>query len=208
MDGNASFTSSGTSLTVEFTSDGSVTYDGWHALVSCNNSAGSVNMANTTTVVPCGQSLSFYDSGGPSGSYSNSESYVHTFTSSNGNPITITFISTDGESCCDYITIYNGAGTGGTQLHYGLLSTVNGASFTSTGNSITVQFTSDGSVTYNGWYAIVSCDGCNSSNTTYHWSTGASTSSITVSPTTTTTYSVTTSSPDCGTQVASITVNV
>ena len=209
VDGNVSFTSTGTSLTVQFTSDGSVTYDGWHAIVSCAaNTAGSVNMSNTTTVVTCGQGISFYDSGGPSGTYSNSESYVHTFTSSNGNPLTITFLSTDGESCCDYITIYNGAGTSGTQLHYGLLSSVAGASFTSTGNSITVQFTSDGSVTYNGWYAIVSCDACSLANTTYHWSTGATTSSITVSPTTTTTYSVTTTSPDCGTQVASVTVNV
>ncbi len=209
VNGNVSYTSSGTSLTVQFTSDGSVTYDGWHAVVSyAANTAGSVNMSNTTTVVTCGQGISFYDSGGPNGTYGNSESYVHTFTSSNGNPLTITFLSTDGESCCDYITIYNGAGTSGTQLHYGLLSTVAGVSFTSTGNSITVQFTSDGSVTYNGWYAIVSCDACSLANTTYHWSTGASTNSITVSPTTTTTYSVTTTSPDCGTQVASITVNV
>ena len=216
VNGNASFTSTGNSLTVEFTSDGSVTYDGWSAIVSCSSSGGgggggscssSVNMSNGTTYVTCGQTVCFYDSGGPNSSYGNSESYVRTFTSSTSTPLTITFLSADGESCCDYITVYDGNNVNATQLHYGLLSTVNGnVSFTSTGGSLTVEFTSDGSVTYDGWSAKVYCD--ESYNYNYTWSTGATTPTITVSPTTTTTYTVTVSGSSQGTQTASITINV
>lgn len=166
----------------------------------------SVNIANTTTTVQCGSSICFYDSGGPSGNYGVSENYVHTFTSNNNSPVTITFLSANGETCCDYITVYNGAGTGGTQLHYGLLSTVNGnATFTSTGGSITVKFTSDASVCYAGWEAIVSCDAC--SDYTYTWSTGEHTPTITVAPTTSTTYTCTVESGDCCNSVATYTIN-
>ncbi len=214
VNGNASFTSSGTSLTVQFTSDGSVVYDGWSAVVSCGNGGGgggscssSVNMRNGSTLVTCGESVCFYDSGGPSGSYGNSESYVHTFTSSTNTPLVITFLSATGETCCDYISIYDGTSTSATQLHNGLLGTVNGnVSFTSTGGSLTVQFTSDGSVVYDGWSAVVSCDP--SYNYNYSWSTGATTPTITVSPTGTTTYTVTVSGDGIATQTASITINV
>ena len=145
------------------------------------NCSTSVNITNTTTTVTCGSPICFYDSGGPSGNYGTSESYIHTFTSNNGSPVTITFLSANGETCCDYIYVYDGVGTAGTQLHYGLLSTVNGnVTYTSTGNSLTVKFTSDGSVCYDGWQAIISCDAC--SNYTYNWSNGATGQTITAPP--------------------------
>ena len=170
------------------------------------NCAQSVNISNTTTTVTCGQSICFYDSGGPNSNYGNSESYIHTFTSSNGSPVTITFLSAAGESCCDYIYVYDGAGTGGTQLHYGYLSTVNGnVTYTSTGNSLTVKFTSDGSVNYAGWEAIISCDVC--SSYTYTWSNGMTGQTITVSPTSQTTYTVTANSEGCCSATASFTIN-
>ena len=170
------------------------------------NCAQSVNISNTTTTVTCGQSICFYDSGGPNSNYGTSESYIHTFTSSNGSPVTITFLSAAGESCCDYIYVYDGAGTGGTQLHYGLLSTVNGnVTYTSTGNSLTVKFTSDGSVCYAGWEAIISCDVC--SSYTYTWSNGMTGATINVSPTSQTTYTVTANSEGCCSATASFTVN-
>lgn len=170
------------------------------------NCAQSVNISNTTTTVTCGSSICFYDSGGPSGNYGTSESYIHTFTSSNGSPVTITFLSANGESCCDYIYVYDGAGTAGTQLHYGLLSTVNGnVTYTSSGNSLTVKFTSDGSVCYDGWQAIVSCDVCSSYS--YTWSNGMTGATINVTPTTQTTYTVTANSEGCCSATASITIN-
>ena len=91
-------------------------------------------------------------------------------------------------------------------MHYGLLSTVNGnVTYTSTGNSLTVKFTSDGSVCYDGWQAIISCDAC--SNYTYNWSNGATDQTITVSPTTQTTYTCTISSEGCCNTTASFTIN-
>lgn len=166
----------------------------------------SVNISNTTTTVTCGSPICFYDSGGPNGNYGTSENYVHTFTSNNGGPLTITFLSAAGETCCDYIYVYDGIGTGGTQLHYGLLSTVNGnVTYTSTGNSLTVKFTSDGSVCYAGWEAIISCDVCSSYD--YTWSNGMTGPSITVSPSSSTTYTVTANSPGCCSATASYTVN-
>ena len=173
---------------------------------SPDNCTQSVNISNTTTTVNCGDAICFYDSGGPNGNYGTSESYVHTFTSNNNSPVTITFLTGAGETCCDYITVFDGVGTGGTQLHYGLLGTVNGnVSYTSTSSSLTVRFTSDGSVVGAGWSAIVSCDAC--SDYTYLWSNGATSQSITVAPTTSTTYTVTVQSGDCCYSVATYTVN-
>lgn len=170
------------------------------------NCTQSINISNTTTTVTCGNSICFYDSGGPNGNYSTSENYVHTFTSNNGSPVTITFLSGNGESCCDYIYVYDGTGTGSPQLHYGLLSTVNGnVSYTSSGNSLTVRFTSDGSVCYAGWEAVISCDVCSSYD--YTWSNGMTGPTIQVSPTSTTTYTVTASSEGCCSATASFTIN-
>ena len=175
---------------------------------SLSNCTQSVYMSSGTTTVNCGTNICFYDSGGPNGDYDYSEYYVRTFVSSNNSPITIVFISATGESCCDYISIYDGSSTSATQLHYGLLSTVNGGvSFTSSGNSLTVEFDSDGSVQYAGWQAIVACSSC-ANFTSYVWNTGQTGATINVSPTHTTTYTVTASGGGCTTSVGSITVNV
>lgn len=174
---------------------------------SVGNCSQTVNMSNGTTIVNCGSSICFYDSGGEYGEYSSSTSYTRTFTSNNNSPVTITFLYVDLESSFDELYIYNGTNTSGTLLNSGTYySELEGMTFTSTGNSLTVYFTPDGSVVYDGWEAIVSCNGC--SNYTYVWSTGATGPSINVSPTHATTYSVTASSPTCGTTTASLTVNV
>ncbi|MBO4646017.1 MAG: gliding motility-associated C-terminal domain-containing protein [Bacteroidales bacterium] len=189
-----------------FICEGSSTTLSVNAQPSVGNCGSTVYMSNGTTTVNCGTAVCFYDSGGPNGDYDTYESYVRTFTSNNNTPITINFLSAYGESCCDYIYIYDGASTSSTLIHSGLLSTVNGTVFTSSGSSITVEFESDVSVQYDGWEAVVSCNGCN--NYSYTWSNGSHASSITVSPTSTTTYSVTASSPTCGTAITSVTVNV
>ncbi len=64
------------------------------------------------------------------------------------------------ESCCDFIRIYNGIGTGGALLasYFG----TGFANFTSTpGQTITVQFQSDGSVVYSGFtFSCVATGAC------------------------------------------------
>jgi gliding motility-associated-like protein len=95
------------------------------------------------------------------GTYSNNTNKTVTFCSGTpGVPIRISFITWDLESGFDYLRIYDGTGTGGT-----LLGTINGESdifdsgalfFTSTGTCLTVQLTSDNSVT-GYWDAIIGC---------------------------------------------------
>lgn len=212
------YTATSGSLTVEFTSDGSVCYDGWSAKVYCENSinlngtpgacTSSMNLSNGSTIVNCGNSICFYDSGGPNGSYGNSENLVRTFTSNNNSPISITFNSVEVENNFDEIYIYNGTSTSSQLLNTGnLYNGVAGMTFTANSGSLTVNFTSDGSVVKAGWDALVFCAGVNTDNS-YTWSTGATTPTITVSPTTTTTYTVTVSGPDIGTLTASLTVEV
>lgn len=172
-----------------------------------NNCGRTVNMSNTTTIVDCGVGVCFYDAGGQYGSYSNSTSYTQTFTSNNGSAITIYFSSVSLENSFDELYIYDGTNVYGTLLNSGnLYNGLSGMSYTSSSGSITVRFTPDGSVTYAGWAAVISCNSC--SNYTYAWSNGATGSSTNVSPNVTTTYTVTVTSANCCTATASTTITV
>ena len=62
-----------------------------------------------------------------------------------------------GETCCDYLYIYDGAGTGGTLLWHGVASSGTVPVVTSTTGPLTVRFTSDGSVTGQGFELNISC---------------------------------------------------
>ena len=157
-----------------------------------NGCSGSVDMSSTTTVLTPGCSLSFYDHNGSSSNYSDNEDYTQTFTSADGGPVTIVFTSVGAESCCDYMYLYDGPNTSGTSLYGALLYNLpTNTVYTASSGSLTVHFTSDVSNNGLGWVATVtSIPLC-----TYTWSNGASESSITVSPTETTTYSVTIAGP-------------
>jgi len=147
-------------ITVEFTSDGSVTYPGWAASVSCVSGGGgggsNVNMTNGSSNTCSGN---FYDSGGSTGSYGNNESYVYTFCPSTpGDMIQLNFSSFDIESSYDYVYIYDGSTTGSPLIgSYTGTSSPGTVTATNAGGCITIEFTSDGSVTYPGWAASVSC---------------------------------------------------
>ncbi len=62
-----------------------------------------------------------------------------------GDNITITFTDGGVESCCDYFTIYEGIGTGGTVIANNVTGNLTGLSFTAM-DAITVAVTSDSSV--------------------------------------------------------------
>lgn len=72
-----------------------------------------------------------------------------------GDMVSLTFTNFELEGCCDYVRVFDGTGTGGTELWSG-----NGTSLppnvTSTTGPLTIQFTSDGSVTYKGFRAEIS----------------------------------------------------
>jgi len=114
-------------------------------------------LQGTGSVSAC--SATFFDSGGPTANYSNSESSIRTICpSSAGQYVQVVFNSFDVESCCDYLRIYNGNSTAapllgtfaGTNLPCNITSSAaNGC--------LTFQFYSDGSVVYSGWNATISC---------------------------------------------------
>ena len=99
-----------------------------------------------------------YDDGGLTGSYiANQTSYIILMPETPGNLVQIegTF---KGESCCDYLGIYDGTDNTGTQFYYGYSgSLINLGPFMSTNGPITIYFHSDGSGQYDGFEFHVSC---------------------------------------------------
>jgi len=144
-------------ITIRFTSDGSITSTGWAATISCVTPAPpstNYNMPGGTINTCSGM---FYDTGGPSGEYTNNQNITTTFCSDiPGEAIQLAFSAFATESCCDHMTIYDGPTTGSP-----VIGVYNGSNSPGTvvGSSdcITIRFTSDGSVTNIGWAASVSC---------------------------------------------------
>jgi hypothetical protein len=100
-----------------------------------------------------------YDYGGSTGDYSISTSgYTVLYPSTAGNVIRISGVSSTGESCCDYVRVYNGAGTGGTILGTYYMGT-NVPTLTSSDatGALTIQFYSDVSVVGAGFNIAISC---------------------------------------------------
>lgn len=116
------------------------------------------NMSNGSATTCVG---TFFDSGGASGQYGNNESFTFTFNPTTaGAMIRANFTAFDTESGYDKLFIYNGPNTSSPQ--------VPGSPFEGTANpgqitalnasgALTFQFTSDGSVTKDGWVANISC---------------------------------------------------
>ena len=102
-----------------------------------------------------------FDDGGPGGDYSNSQtSSLVVYPATPGALVQIQGTYT-GEGCCDYISIYDGVGTAGTQFIHtcspssGTAVTI--GPFVSQNGPLTITFTSDGSVTNSGFALQVSC---------------------------------------------------
>lgn len=152
---------SGSCITVQFTSDGSVVSSGWAATISCVVSpppSTNINMTNGSSSLCSGM---FYDSGGSGGNYGNNQNFTYTICPDDPNFYSIVdFTSFATENCCDFLTIYDGPNTGSPSLgtYNGLNSpgTVS-ASPANTSGCLMFVFTSDGSVVNSGWVAAISC---------------------------------------------------
>ena len=101
----------------------------------------------------------FYDSGGASAPYGDSEDLTMTiYPATADNLIRLVFSAFNTESGYDYLRIYNGTSTSSP-----LMGTWNGTSGPGTvtannsSGALTINFTSDGSVTRDGWAASISC---------------------------------------------------
>lgn len=131
-----------------------------------------VGLQNTYTgacpVATC--SGTFYDNGGAGGNYAASVNNIsRTFTASTpGQCLRATFTSFSmndtyflcfgPNSCCDYLTIYNGPDYASPVLYSNC--TTSPGTVTSTSGSLTFRFVSDGSVQLAGWAATLSCVAC------------------------------------------------
>ncbi len=112
---------------------------------------------NGTTQNSCW--ANFYDGGGASGNYTNSEN--RTVTICGWGVIQLDFTVFDLESGYDYLQVFDGVNTSAPAIHIGSgftgLNSVN--RIISTGNCLTIRFISDASNVGAGWAAAVSCIG-------------------------------------------------
>ncbi len=150
--------SAGGCLTFRFTSDGSVNNPGWTANISCvAPPPPSITMTNGSTST-C--SATFLDPGG-SGNYPSGANYTYTICPSTaGAKVTAQFISFQTEASWDFLYIYDGNSTGAPLIGTYSGATSPGTIVASAANAtgcLTFRFTSDGSVTYAGWSALISC---------------------------------------------------
>lgn len=116
-----------------------------------------MNMDSGTTQLTCGQSIRLFDDGGSNGNYLPSKYYKHTFTSTDGNLITLSFNSFNTQLNGDVMRVY----TGNEVLQDSLLALISGSnlpeSLTSNGTSMTIVFVSNSAIEAEGWDALVSC---------------------------------------------------
>ena len=136
-------------VTLWFTSDGSVAYQGWAINISCAPPVPPPPVCGTTV----------YDPGGPSSNYANNTNLVTTYCPSTpGDVVTLTFSQFSTEANYDVFTVYNGPNAGSPSLGSFSGTGIPGP-FTSTAPSgcLTIGFISDGSIPYPGWTAVVSC---------------------------------------------------
>ena len=116
------------------------------------------NMTNDAVTTCAGN---FYDSGGPSGNYTNNENLSKVFyPGTPGAMVRVQFNSFALESNYDFLSIYDGSNTSAP-----LIGTFSGSTSpgiitaTNVAGALTFHFTSDVSVTPAGWAASVSCTG-------------------------------------------------
>ena len=130
----------------------------------CNNlEPANRNKIFATAAINFCANVSFTDTGGLSGNYTNMESWVRTMTPNNpGLRLKVTFSSFNLENTFDYLYIYNGPDEFYPLLTPGgLTGTANPGIFNSTSSegSLTFKFYSDQGVVASGWNATINCTG-------------------------------------------------
>ncbi|MEZ4811737.1 MAG: Calx-beta domain-containing protein [Allomuricauda sp.] len=160
-------------ISVPITNDGTVEADETFTIQFTGTSNGSVDITDSATgtildddalVITNGVTVNtcsdiFVDSGGIGATYGNNENRTYTICPDTPGSFTrVTFTNFDVETSYDFLYVYEGTSTGGTLI--GQYDNANPpTTITSTDGSgcLTFRFTSDNSVTNNGWEANVSC---------------------------------------------------
>jgi hypothetical protein len=160
--------SSGTYTTVNtnsYTVDGLNSFSSYDFYVRSSCAAGTfsnlVTNTFTTLINHCVDGV-FFDSGGPTANYSNSEYYTTTMNPINaGDQVSVTFTAFNLENGIDRLTIYNGPSTTSPFIveQYGFTGTNSPGTVTSTDASgkLTFVFYSDGANNAPGFNATVTC---------------------------------------------------
>ena len=163
-------------VTITFTTDSSVNRDGFTMSWSCTGgtsggtpippTAGtptpgtgtcSALTANTVYSSTSGQIMSDSDGAGTGTRYSNSENCYWYVSCPVGTRFSMS-MNIDTESCCDRVYIYSGSTASTSTVNY--LFRASGSSpqtFTATERQVTIRFSTDGSVTDNGFTMDYSC---------------------------------------------------
>jgi hypothetical protein len=146
--------------TAQGTHNGTVTITDSRAVSTVNLtgiSALVVNMATGSTTLAVGENWNFFDSGGPASPYQTNENYTYTFNAPTGYRVHSLFNSFATESGWDHLYIYDGPDATATLLgDYSGTVTIPEYSSTHSSGSLTFVFTSDSSVVYDGWSAVIS----------------------------------------------------
>lgn len=143
----------------------------YHCLVTCskNNAtsiSGSVFIGFVTNCISMSDEIAltncsstYFDSGGPSGSYSSNENHTQTLIPETGQRIRLTWEYFNSEEGYDFITIYNGPDATFPVLYGPASGVLNIPPLSSSDPSgaLTIQFTSDEAVTQAGWKALITC---------------------------------------------------
>ena len=113
-----------------------------------------MNMQEGTTVLECGQSIRLYDSGGADGDYLSGEHVIHHFVSSDGKPVSVTFMDMD-LSTTSHLLVITGQDLLADSVLYEFAAGMdNPGVLVSKGNVLTLVFMS-GEARAAGWSAVV-----------------------------------------------------
>ena len=133
----------------------------WVGPITLNTSQYIMSTTGSDTIITCG--LVIYDDGGSTGEYSNNcNSTLVIYPATENTVVYITGTNTSEPSysgCYDYLRIYDGVGTSGTQLVNSCGSNQTIDAISSTG-PLTITFYSDYTSTYAGFELMVSCVSC------------------------------------------------
>jgi hypothetical protein len=146
--------------------NGATTYTSGNGYSGTMANAFSIGISSCEMTVPSSGNNSYtvcsgnlYDHGGSAGGYAISvDGYTVLYPATAGTMMSISGTSA-GETCCDYIQVYNGVGTSGTLLWSGYagIGTIPTITSTDASGALTVRFYSDSSVTGAGFSIAMSC---------------------------------------------------
>ncbi|HRI26516.1 MAG TPA: PKD domain-containing protein [Chitinophagales bacterium] len=140
----------GPAMLVTFTTDGSVTAQGFNASYTCTTTP---TCTGTTVLNTCSGTIT---DGSGANNYTNNLNCAWLISPTNATSVTLNFTAFTTESGFDFVYVYNGTGATAPLIGSYSGSTIP-ASVTANSGSMYVRFVTDASVTAAGWIANYSC---------------------------------------------------